>query len=186
MLWQYKLKTQRLWEREREGKRQSRTHTKVDTKLEIETENTHTHPDTNRHTLGEIEREREWKCSPVKVGSPFVKPSRSQEDFLKWLWRQFRSKDLTSLSARQIWGRVITLKPLHTRWQWSPQLLCKCNVTLTDKQIIKEWKGWGWVKGPKRRRRRRRKKSPQLVEIRGGYIVYLMNSGDGQCQRNDD
>lgn len=134
------------------------------------TGSTHTQP----------ERQREYECSPVKVGSPFVKPSRSQEDFLKWLWRQFRSKDLTSLSARQIRGRVITLKPLHTRWQWSPQLLCKCNVTLADKQIMKKWRGWG-RRGPKRK-----KMTSQLVEIRGGEIVYLMNSGDGQCQRNDD
>lgn len=33
---------------------------------------------------------------------------------------------------------------------------------------------------------KKKKKTSQLVEIRGGEIVYLMNSGDGQCQRNDD
>lgn len=110
------------------------------------------------------------------VGSTFVKPSRSQEDFLKWLWRQFRSKDLTSLSARQIWGRVITLEPLHTRWQWSPQLLCKCNVTLTDKQIIREWRGGAGRRDPKRK-----KKSPQLGEIRGVGGRSLFNELRGRA-----
>lgn len=36
-----------------------------------------------KHTHPTRETEREYECSPVKVGSPFVKPSRSQEDFLK-------------------------------------------------------------------------------------------------------
>lgn len=47
---------------------------------------------------------------------------------------------------------------------------------------MKKWRGWGrGRRGPKRK-----KMTSQLVEIRGGEIVYLMNSGDGQCQRNDD
>lgn len=58
------------------------------------------------------------------------------------------------------------------------QLLCKCNVTLTDKQIMKKRRGGAG--------RMDHRETLQLIEIRAGRKVYLMISGDGQCHRNDD